>query len=128
MGPGRYHQGMKRLAFIALLLVSATAHAQRFPYQSKDFFRECAHLAHSTKNEPVGDLILDTGCARYIEGFEFGFAHGLKSPPACMADPLTVFKEADVLYRNDQAREAQPGKYLEAAIALGCGRQTGQTH
>jgi hypothetical protein len=111
---------MKKLMFIAMLLVPVTAHGQRFPYQSADFFRECSHLSQALHGEPPGLLIQDVACARYIEGFEFGYIAGMKNPPTCMADPLTVFRAADALYQLDAVKAKQPEKYLAAVVERGC--------
>lgn len=115
-----YIQKMKKIFFVVLLLGSLPAQAQRFPYTAHDFFKECPHLEEAYHDEPVGDLMIDDGCARYIEGFEFGYLQASRKPVTCMADPLTLLDRAVKYYQADKAKEDRPAKYLEAAINVGC--------
>jgi hypothetical protein len=115
-----YTEKMKKLLLIALVLVPLPAQAQRFPYTAQAFFKECPHLARAYHDEPVGDLMIDDGCARYIEGFEFGYLQASNKPITCMADPLTLLDRAIKYYQADKVREDRPAKYLEAAINEGC--------
>jgi hypothetical protein len=111
---------MKKLLLASLLLVPLPADAQRFPYTAHDFFKECPHLERAYHDEPAGDLMIDSGCARYIEGFEFGYLQASNKPLTCMADPLTLLERAIKYYRADKVKEDRPAKYLEAAINDGC--------